>query len=235
MKRKIVALVAGIGALAIVGMVAGLWWAANQAPDFYEAALASPVPPAVRHEAARKFAARTAELVEEIRYAREWEQEFTQPQVNAWLAEELPRQYGHRIPRGVSKPRVVFAEGLVRIGFQLTSSKFDGVVSLDLRPTVPEPNRLAIAVESLYAGLLPLAPGSFTDDVSKQLDRHGVEHEWQLENGIHVLYVTIVPDRGDRPVLEEIVVDDEKLRIAGHREQPTTLTMATPAKASRRL
>lgn len=233
MKRKSVALLAGACLLVIVGAIVGLGWAANQAPDFYESALAKKVPPAARHEAAREFAAQTAELVQELRYAPKWEQEFTQSQVNAWLAVELPRRYGDRVPRGVSDPRVQFAEGLVRIGFQLKASTFDGVVSLDLRPTVPEPNRLAIAVESLSAGLLPLAPGTFTDDVSKQLDQHDVEHEWQVENGFHVLYVTIVPNRGDRPILEEIAVADEKLRIAGHREQPTTLTMATPIEAPR--
>ncbi|HEX6985983.1 MAG TPA: hypothetical protein VF170_11435 [Planctomycetaceae bacterium] len=235
MKRTSLALLSVGGLLAVVCAAVGLRWAANQAPDFYEAALAAPPPPAVRQEAAREFAEQTAELVHELRYASTWEQEFTQTQVNAWLAEELPRRYGHRIPRGVSDPRVEFADGLVRIGFQLSSSKFEGVVGLDLRPTVPEPNRLAIAVEALYAGLLPLAPGSFTDDVTKQLDRHGVEHEWRVEDGLHVLYVTVVPNRGDRPVLEEIAVGDEKLRIAGRREQPTTLTMRTPAAAPRRM
>lgn len=233
MKRKTLLFSAGLVAIAIVGGVAALMWAANQAPEFYASA-AVPASPAVRHVAAREFAEQTAELVRELRYAPKWEQEFTQTQVNAWLMEELPRRYGNRIPRGVSDPRVQFDDGLVRIGFQLTSSTFAGIVSLDLRPTVPEPNRLAIAVESLSAGLLPLAPASFTDDVSKQLDRYQVEHEWKVEEGFQVLYVTIVPNRGDRPILEEIAVGDERLRIAGHREQPTTLTMTTP-ETSRRL
>ncbi len=235
MNRKMFAALAGAVLLALVGIAVGLGWAAHQAPDFYTAALKAPPSPKVREAAARQFAEQTAELVRELQYSPKWEQEFTQQQVNAWLEEELPRQYGHRIPRNVSDPRVQFTDGLVRIGFQLSSRAFEGVVSLDLRPSVPEPNRLEIAVESLSAGLLPLAPASFTDDVSKELDRHGIDHEWQVENGLHHLVVTIVPNRGDRPVLEEIAVGDAKLRIAGHREQPTVLTMATPVEASRRL
>lgn len=235
MNRKSLAFFSLGSLLAIIGGVVWLRWAANQAPDFYESAITNSSPPAVRQEAAREFAEQTAQLVRDLQYSPTWEQEFSQTQVNAWLAEELPQRYSKRIPRGVSDPRVQFDDGLVRIGFQLTSSKFDGVVSLDLRPSVPQPNQIAIAVESLYAGLLPLAPIAFTGDVSKQLDRFGVEHEWRTENGFQVLYVTVVPNRDDRPILEELVVDDERLRIAGHRDEPATITMAAPVRGPQRM
>ncbi|MBA3311796.1 MAG: hypothetical protein M3552_02115 [Planctomycetota bacterium] len=235
MKKSILLFLAVGGLLAVGGSAIGLRWAANQKPDFYKTALAEAPPRAVRQEAAREFAEQTAQLVRDLQYSQTWEQEFTQAQVNGWLAEELPERYGDRIPRGVSDPRVQFVDGLVRIGFQLKSKRFEGIVSLDLRPSVPEPNRLAISVESLYAGLLPLAPVSFIDDVSKQLDKYEVEHEWQVADGHHVLLITVVPNRGDRPILEELVVDDETLRIAGHRELPATITMRSNADAPRRL
>ena len=235
MKRKAIALTALGGALVVAGIAVGLRWAATQGPDFYEAALADPPSPAVRERAAREFAEQTAALVQDLRYAATWEQEFSQTQVNAWLVEELPVQYGDRVPKGVTEPRVQFADGLVRIAFRLSNRAFDGVVSLDLRPTVPEPNRLTIGVESLSAGLLPLSPASFTGDVSKQLDLHGVEHAWRVEDGVHLLDVTIVPTHGDNPVLEEIAVADERLRIAGHRARPATITMRTGGTAMRRL
>lgn len=228
MKRTTLALLALGGALAIACGAVGLRWAATQAPEFYEEALADPPAPAVRERAAREFAEQTAELVQELRYASTWEQEFTQTQVNAWLAEELPKKYGSRIPKGVEDPRVQFENGLVRIAFRIATKKFNGIVSLDLRPTVPEPNRLTIGIEALYAGLLPLSPGSFTDEVSEQLNRYEVAHEWRVVDGTYLLDVTVVPDRGDNPVLEEIAVGDERLRIAGHHEGPAAITMRTP-------
>jgi hypothetical protein len=231
MKRTTLVLLSLGTVLSLVCGAVGLRWAAQQAPDFYTEAV--PAAPAVREEAARHFAEKTARLVEEFHYAPHWEQEFTQQGVNAWLAEELPRQYGDKIPPGVSDPRVQFADGVVRVGFQLSNKRFHGIVSLALRPSVPEPNRLAIRVESLYAGLLPLAPATFTSDVSKQLDRYAIEHEWHIEEGYHVLYVTVMPSRGDRPVLEEIAVDDAKLRIAGHRERPAALTMRDLSRPQR--
>jgi len=235
MKRKTLALTAIGGLLVAACGAAGLRWAASQAPDFYAEALADPPAPEVREQAAREFAEQTAELVQDLRYAATWEQEFTQTQVNAWLAEELPLRYGDKIPKGVADPRVEFDDGLVRIGFQLSTKGFDGVVSLDLRPNVPEPNRLTIGVESLSAGLLPLSPASFTNDVSKQLDRYGVEHEWRVVDGVHLLDVTVVPRTGDNPVLEEIAVDDERVRIAGHRERPAVVTMRTGTSRPTRL
>ena len=225
MKRKVLVLFAAGGVLALASGAVGLRWAAKQPPGFYEAALADPPAPAVREEAAREFAQQTAQLVEELRYSADWEQEFTQTQVNAWLAEELPRQYGRKIPKGVSDPRIQFSDGLIWIGFQLSQKRFQGIVSLALRPTVTAPNQVSIAVESLSAGLLPLSPASFVDDVSKQLDRYSVRHAWRVEDGVHVLDVTVTPNRGDRPVLEEIEVRDERLRVAGHRERPAAITM----------
>ena len=234
MTRKIFLLV-GIGFLLIVvcGVVA-MRWATRQAPDFYETALASDAPPEARHEAARKFAEQTAQLVHEIQYAAEWREEFSQSRVNAWLADELPEQYAEQIPDGVSDPRVKFEDGLVRFGFRLSNSRFDGIISLAVRPTVTGPNRVAISVESLYAGLLPLAPSAFTDDVSEQLDRYGIEHNWDLVENKPVLHVTIVPTRADHPVLEELDVDHERLRIAGFRVEPQTLTMRGAVGGTRR-
>lgn len=225
MTRKIVVFLGAVGLLVVCG-VAAMRWATHQAPDFYESALASEQTPAARRKAARAFAEQTAQLVHEIQYARAWQQEFSQTRVNAWLAEELPDQYAKRIPAGVSDPRVQFDDGLVWFGFRLSNSRFHGVVSLAVRPEVTEPNRLALTVESLSAGLLPLTPTAFTDDVSEQLDRYGVEHEWEIVENKPVLHVTIVPNRGDHPVLEELQVDDQRLRIAGHRQEPRQLTMS---------
>jgi hypothetical protein len=230
MKRKTLALLAVGGVLTVLCGAVGLRWAATQAPDFYEAALAAPPVPAVRREAAREFARQTAELVEELRYSPAWEEEFTQTQVNAWLAEELPKQYGDRIPKGVADPRVQFEDGLVRIAFRLATKSFEGIVSLDLRPSVPKPNHVELRVESLAAGLLPLSPASFTDDVTKQLALYGVPHEWRTDDGVQVLDVTIVPKRGDNPVLERIAVAGGSLKVAGHRERPPAITMHAPRR-----
>ena len=69
--------------------------------------------------------------------------------------------------------------GLIRLGFRLTNSKFDGVVSLAVRPEITGPNRLSLTVEGLFAGVLPLDPAQFAPQVSAQLNRYGVRHRWE--------------------------------------------------------
>ena len=228
MSRKVWASL-GIGGIVVVLVVGLAWmrWATQQAPDFYETAMQASPPPAERVEAAREFAEQTAQLVHEMKYSRAWQQEFTQARVNAWLAEEVPEQYARRIPRGVTDPRVQFAEGVVWFGFRFSNSKFNGIVSLAVRPEVTEPNRIALHVESLSAGVLPLVPTAFIDDVSKQLDRYGVEHEWEVAEGKPVLHLELDSPGGDAPVLEEVEVEPERLRIAGYREAPRALTMTS--------
>lgn len=225
MTRKIVILLGVGGVLLAVFGIAALRWAARQAPDFYESAMKAHPRPENRDQAARVFAERTAKLVQKIKYESNWEQEFSQSRVNAWLADEMPHQYANEIPPGVSDARVKFDDGRIWFGFRLRNSQFDGIVSLVVRPEVTAPNHLTISVESLSAGLLPLTASAFTDDVSRELTRFGVHHRWDIAGSKPVLHVKITPAGAERPILEELQVDDEQLRITGYRTEPRALTM----------
>ena len=224
-----------IGFVLGAGVVAGvaLWYLAEGTPDFYSQALEA-VPPAERRAKAEAFTERTVELARDLEYGRTWEQSFTQAEVNGWLAEELPEQFGDRIPNGVSDPRVDLTRpGLVRLGFRLSSKRFDGVVSLAVRPEVVGPNRVALHVEGLMAGLFPLDARSFAPQVSKFLDKYKIRHEWNLEpdvdaaddpDGPPVLFVEINPRSAGRAVLEEMEVGDGAVRVAGSRAPTVRLT-----------
>ena len=236
--RKALALAAG-GVLTAGALAAGgAWYAAERVPDFYRQALAEVPPPAGRAAAAEAFAAKTAELAESLvespapataaaAAVKTWEQRFTQTQINAWLAERLPERYGEHIPDSVSDPRVDLSEpGLIRLGFRLTNSKFDGVVSLAVRPEITGPNRLSLTVEGLFAGLLPLNPAHFAPQVSAQLNRYGVRHRWEEPDGDGppTLAVAVVPQGAGSPVLDEFEVDDAGVRVAGRRGARTLVT-----------
>ena len=221
-----------VGGLALAA--GGLWFAAERVPDFYAEALADIPPPAARADAAAAFAEKTAELAADLHAPNAagltWEQRFSQTQINSWLAVRLPERYGEKIPDSVSDPRVDLSEeGRVRLGFRLSNSKFDGVVSLAVRPEVTAPNRLALHVEGLFAGLLPIDPARFAPRVSAQLDKYGVDHEWidpAGGEGPPVLTVAITPRRPGpgRPVLEELEIDDAGLRVSGRRLDGTLVT-----------
>ncbi|MFH5803636.1 hypothetical protein [Alienimonas sp. DA493] len=229
----LVALLVGfvLGALTVAGLA--VWYLADGTPDFYAEALEA-TPPAVQREQAEAFEDRTVELARDLEYGASWEQRFTQDEVNGWLAEGLPERFGEQIPNGVSDPRVDFTRpGLVRLGFRLTSSKFDGVVSLALRPEMRGPNRVALHVEGLMAGLFPLDPAAFAPQVSKFLEKYDVRHEWDLAPGPEgdageyvppTLIVTLNPRDANQAVLEEVEIDDGAVRVAGTRAPAVRLT-----------
>ena len=236
--RRAFAVAAGSGAVVLGAFAGAAWYAAERVPDFYRDALAEVPPPADRAAAADAFAAKTAELAESLAASpapataaadvvKTWEQRFTQTQINAWLAERLPARYGDQIPDSVSDPRVDLSEpGLIRLGFRLSNSQFDGVVSLAVRPEITGPNRLALTVEGLFAGVLPLDPAQFIPQVSAQLAKYGVRHRWEeTDEGPPRLAVAVVPRGPGSPVLDEFEVDDDGVRVAGRRGARTLVTV----------
>ncbi|MEM9702253.1 MAG: hypothetical protein AAF907_07405, partial [Planctomycetota bacterium] len=234
--RTLVTLLIGfiLGALTVAG--AAIWYLADGEPDFYTRALKE-TPPAERRANAEAFEERTVELARELEYGDDWEQRFTQAEVNGWLAEEFPNRYGDQIPDEVSDPRVDLTRpGLVRLGFRLSNAQFDGVVSLAVRPEVLGPNRVALHVEGLMAGLFPLDPVSFAPQVSQFLDQYRIEHDWRLPGDADktdvaeddasqsaadandeapVLIVAFSPRRANRAVLEEVEIEAGAVRVSG--------------------
>ena len=192
-------------------------WGLLQVPDFYENALAKQPDPVIRRQAARRLEQRTLHLVEEIRNADEWSEQFEQQAVNSWLAEELHVRFSRIVPRGVSEPRVQFVDDVILVGFRLQRENFNGIVSLRVRPWVPGSNQVALEVESCRAGLVPIPLDNILQPVVRQLARAGWYAEWRESNGNDVLVVNLDRGRSNQPVLESIDVAEGQLRVTGRR------------------
>lgn len=218
MSRKRLGWIAGLLLAAAGCGTAGLFWASLQVPDFYRQAL--PPDPDVRRQVADRFVQRTLELADGIRYDRRWAEEFHERQINAWLVEQFPRQDEEFLPEEVSDPRVRFEAETVQIGFRLNREGWNGVVSLRLRPWVSAPNRLAVEVQSVHAGLLPVPLDRILPKVRQEFRSHGWRIERSRSEGHDVFIMHLDRLRfedGEVPVLEAVEVDDGMLRISGRR------------------
>jgi hypothetical protein len=224
----------GVIALSLLVVVAGLagwsWRAAVAIPDFYQQALDETPYPEVREQAARQFVQQTLQFVEDIRQSETWSEEFTQTQVNSWLDAHLHR-YGRYVPKGVSDPRVQFEAGLLQIGFRFANRSWEGVVSLELRPSVPAPNRLVLEIEAVRAGLLPIPLEDFKLRISREFAKEGFATEWQEDDDREALLVDLNRDEVAAPVLETVEVLEGAIRIAGSRE-PASSSEAASANAT---
>ena len=160
--------------------------------------------------------ANTIQLVEDIEHEPQWSNEFTQDQINSWIIEELHQKYARHVPEGVSEPRVRFVNGLIFIGFRYKQNGFNGVISFQARPWVAEPNQLALEIESVCAGVVPIPLEKITDKVSQQLASKGWQIEWtQSDNGNDIAILHLDPDGQAEAVLESLDVIDKAIRLSG--------------------
>ena len=210
----------------LVGMVAGVGgtlWSLYQAPSFYAAALQEHAPSPARKERSKKFVQNTMELVDSIRHEQNWSEEFDQDQVNSWLAEELHQKYSKWLPEGVKEPRVQFGPDSLELAFQYQKGVWSGVISAQLRPWVSSPNRLAIEVQSVKAGLVPIPLDDLVLAVSRELARAGWQVECTRNDDNDVLIVQFGSGDTDQSILETVNLEARVLRISGSRKSPRAL------------
>lgn len=166
--RRLALLVLGaLGVLMIVAAVtvAALWWSATAEVPEYQAVLE--VDPASAEADRRAFESQLAALVSDSQALPEWKTRVTAAQVNAWLALRLERDFPGFRDAGFLAPRVILGEGVVTVAARSTASRVNGVLTVVLRPLVTEHSELALGVEAVRIGRLPLPP----DLLVAQLDR----------------------------------------------------------------
>lgn len=205
--------------LLLGGVAGGLYWSSAQVPEFYQEALQEQLQPEVRQEEAKQFVQRSMKLVNDVRNQEPlWSQEFSEQQVNAWLAEELHQKYNEWVPEGISDPRVKFEKNQVELGFHLTLKKWSGIISLKFKPWLMEKNRLVLELEQARAGMLPIPIDEAIADLIREARNEGWHIEWGQTNGNDALIVHLDRGKSEVPDLTALAVEPGLFRIAGKAE-----------------
>lgn len=207
--------------LVLGGSVGGVVWSLSQVPDFYAQALSELPDPQDRKQAAKQFVERTLRLVDGVEHEDAWAEEFTQQQINSWLAEELHQKHAKLLPNGVSDPRVQFAPEAVQLGFQFQREGWEGVISVRARPWVPQENQLALEIESVKAGLMPIPLDRVLQEISRQFETEGWRVTWREAHGHDVLVISLDGGGAEQPVLEAVEVVEGAVRVRGRRSVTT--------------
>lgn len=208
-----------VGLLTILALIAGAaYWSLQQAPSFYVEATAPPAKPEVRREQAKTFEERTVKLAEQVREADAWRHDFTQNQINAWLAEELEQRFGDQIPRGVSDPRVRLTEGAIDVGFRAEDPKthLQTVVSVRLVPLAVSTNQVTVAISSLRAGMMPLPADRVLSEGVARLEAAGWKIVRSTRDGADVLEIDLTDALPPGATLESLRIESGRLDVEGH-------------------
>ena len=83
---------------------------------------------------------------------------------------------------------------------------------------MPQKNQLALEIESVKAGLVPIPLDSLLQEISRQFETEGWHVEWRQANGNDVLVVHLDGEKPDQPMLESIEVREGVIRISGRRQ-----------------
>ena len=164
--------------LLVAAGIGWLYWTTHQVPEFYQEALAVETPERAeqRKVEAVQFQQEVEQLGETIQSGQAWEYEITQDQINAWLAEELPKNPGDW-PKELQNPRVALEEGRIQIGATVDTPVWKGVGTLVLRPRFEPPRTFVFDIDVLRIGQLAIPIEKIRAELPKLEDGSGLERD----------------------------------------------------------
>ena len=213
---------AAAGLLATVALV--LYRGTQHVPEFYQQALAPSASPAKQTQVGDDFERQALELHNQSTKPGRWQTEFTDEQINAWLAAILPRNHPRALPAEIRDPRVKITEQGVQIAWRWQTERLQTVVSLSGRIYLTDkPNQVALRLQGVHAGWVPLPLNQVLQGVREAARQQGVDLLWSQQDGDPVAMFQVptrldrYPDREIR--LETVELAPGKLRLAGQTER----------------
>jgi hypothetical protein len=225
-------LLVGIGLLAA---------AVLRQPEFHRERLAVGSPLAGRTSAAAEEAAEEdlRRLITEVSALHAafvqvgpWEGSFTERQLNAWLALDLPRNHADALPDTIDTLRVQLLAGEIRAGCRLGQEPLAATAWVAASLRLLEPNHLSITLSDARLGSLPIPRGPILRELGRRLGRLGLVTELRRLEDRFVLEVYIPSTHeggGTSHWLESLRIDAGSVAVAGETRRGTAGPTATSA------
>lgn len=201
-------------AIALLGAVLALGALLRRAPEFYEAEIARPS--AEQREASDRCLANMSATASQAQRPGGWRAEFTEVELNGWLAYDLPMNHPELTKAGATAPRIDLDHGVGRIAFE-----YDGLVktyiSVEFDAEARDENTLAVRFRSLHGGALPLPMGLLIEPISAIAAQLGQALQWTEEEGLPVALLTLTPpdDGNSQLELRHVEITEGRIVLEG--------------------
>ena len=207
--------------LVVIGLSGG-WWALEQTqhvPEFYTRATDDA--PLEHRGGQPGLQEEVEQLQSDAAKIGSWNATFSDDQINAWLIEELPKKFPRLLASGASEPRIAIEDDRLLAAVRYKNRRIDTVISCQLSVELTEqPNMLALQVNHLKAGALPLPLSNFLKGITHEAAKGGVDIRWDDAQSGPIALVTVPsehPGYVRAPVIvESIQLVDGSLILAGH-------------------
>lgn len=189
----------------------------------YEPAFGTPasgIPDSER--AAARLVTKGSALHAALGRAGPWGEAFTDTELNAWLATDLPRNHARLLPASLSEPRVRFLPQHVELSVRVGAGLLSAVVWCDLEVTLRGVNQLGIVIDKAAVGAIPLPSAPVLAELGRRLAALGCVTELRPRDGRMVLVVYIPATLGSGPHwrLESLRIDAGEAVVAGTTTVP---------------
>ncbi|MFN6103234.1 MAG: hypothetical protein ACK5EA_02105 [Planctomycetaceae bacterium] len=173
-----------LGLVAVLGLG---WWTLSWEPAFYPEARQLDRKDEKVRSLSKQFTQNLMQFTDELRNEPTFEAVFHEDEINAWLADEWERKYRQLLPPGFGRPRLHFTPDGAQAACRVELGPLRFVANGSVRVFPTEDHRLAIAVDALRMGRVPLPATDLLEPLVNQLQhgRRGVE--WRQMDGADVL------------------------------------------------
>jgi hypothetical protein len=185
MNRKSVLFGIGVGLL-VVSLVTVLTLLLLHEPAVY--ARAGQPEGEERKKLCGQFTTEFASLYFGIRNEPTWEATFTEESINSYFEEDFlqPGVAKSVLPEGISAPRVAIEPDKIRLAFRYSLGPWSTIITVDMRVWLAnkrEPNVIALELQGLHAGSLPIAAQSLLEQISETARQNGIKVIWYRYHG----------------------------------------------------
>jgi hypothetical protein len=187
-------------------------------PDFYVRAAVTPGKE--RKQRSGQFIQEFFQFCQDVHNYQEWNARFEEDCINSYFEEQfVPSGLAERLlPEGISAPRIAFEPDKIRLAFRYGVGPVTTVMSIDLRMWLApkEPNVVALELQGLHAGSLPVSAQSLLERVSETARQNNIEVTWYRFHGNPVALLRFQADQ-DHPTLrlERLVLHKGAVEIRG--------------------
>ena len=195
-----------------------IWRSLTYEPPFYRNLVSKDRQ--LRRVEADRFVTHTFQLRNDMANEDRWEASFSDEEVNAWLEEHLVTHFAEFLPEGVRDPLVVFDLDRVTLAFKLKRGPFTSLVWVIARIQVSGENTIALRLEKIRAGAMPVSPDEVVGPLIQRAREHGLDVDLKKERGEPVAHIRYSPAPGRLDVvLERVVVLDGRVYISGRSDR----------------
>jgi hypothetical protein len=155
---------------------------------------------AERRQLSGQFNSEFIRLYDGIRNDPTWEATFDEKSINSYFEEDFVQTGVSKsiLPEGISAPRLAIEPDKIRLAFRYNVGLWSTIITIDMRVWLAnkrEPNLIALELQGLHAGSLPIAAQSLLEQIFETARQNGIDVTWYRYHGNPVALLRFQADQ----------------------------------------